>query len=175
MKNIALLAITFIISISAISQSDYSNWQTVESKHYSLKCPPDWKIDVIGDIGITMMSSSALEGDGDRFKENFGVLVRNHSQAPMSLEAFAEEQVGEVKNDMDNTTFLGSQRMESENGEEMYRITYVKNQNGMELLYDSRAMMINDFSYMMIFTLERSKYPDYKDVVQQIVESLEIK
>lgn len=174
MKNISLFVIGLLFSLASISQSAYSGWQTVESEKYTIKCPPDWKVDILGDVGITMMSSSPLKGDGDRFKENFGVLVKDHSKAPMSLQEFADEQVLEVKKGMDNTTFLGSQRLTLDS-KEMYRITYVRNQNGMELLYDSRVMMVDNHSYMLIFTMERSKFSEYKDVVNQIVESLEVK
>jgi len=173
MKKFALIAISLFVSIICVSQLDYSGWQEIESEKYQIKCPPNWKVDIMGDMGITMMAASPLKGDGDRFKENFGVLVKDHSKGPINLQEFATEQVSEIKNGMDNTTFLGSQHL-SKNDKDMYRITYVRNQNGMELLYDSRIMIVDDFSYMLIFTMERSKFSEYKNVVNQIVESLEV-
>ncbi len=174
MKHLALFTTTLLISLCAFSQADYSNWQTAESKAYSLKYPSGWNADIMGDAGITMMASDVKKDADDKFKENFGVLVKDHSKKPISLSEFAEEQVKEIKNGMANTTFLGSQRLERGDGD-MYRITYVRNQNGLELLYDSRVVLKDNTSIMIVFTMERSKFSEYESILNQIIESLVVK
>ena len=169
---IALLAV-FAIN-QGISQNIPDGWKTADSKYISLAVPSDFKVMQYGETKIVMNGWESEQGDKDRFKENFGVIIKDLSSDPMTLSEFAEATRKEYESDDNSTSIEKFEKIDSPAGE-AYEFEYLMEMNGVEFYHYLRLYIKNDLGYSILFTTEKKSKSKYEKMIQSIFNSIELK
>lgn len=173
-----LLLITLVACGQTSPEKESSNdnnkgvvgWKTFKGTNYSVQYPPDWELDQSGQMGTSFVLFSKLENDKDPFKENVNLLVQDLTGHNIDLDKFVEISEGQVKTMITNSTLVESTRMKSSNPE-FHKMIYSGDQGIYHLKFEQYFWIINQQAYILTLTCEQTKFSDYKETGEKILNS----
>ena len=174
-----LLFLTFI----AFGQAQESNstakgtnpkWKTFDGANYSIQYPPEWELNQSGQMGTTFILFSLLESSQDQFKDNVNLLIQDLSGYNIDLDKYAEISEGQVKTMITNSTLIESKRIKN-GSEEHHRMIYTGDQGVFHLKYEQYYWVNNDKAYVLTLTCEQTKFANYKEIGESILNSFTFK
>jgi hypothetical protein len=166
------LLLVFIISVQ--SQNKETGWLTLKGKNYSIKYPNNWEPDQSGQSGTIFILMSVLEVAEDLFRENINLITQDLTGKNMDLKKFAELSTEQIKTLMPNSKIIESEWVKTKSGE-YHKIIYTGDQSNFHLKFEQYYWVINNHSYILIFTAEESKFAKYKETAEKIMDSFVIK
>lgn len=162
------LLICLVSTLSSCSQSTrYSNKQY----HFSLKAPSGWSVKE-NTAGAAVILLSPQQGSLDVFQENVNVVVQDLKMRPMALQEFSLTAINQLKAMYNNIEILKTDSI------------WLSGRNGTRLEYIVRAEIhlhiiqvwtIKDKkAYMITFSADVDRYPQYATIADQVINSFSL-
>lgn len=143
-------------------------WKTLKHDQYSIQYPADWDLDQSGQMGSSFLLFSPLTSDQDQFRENVNLMIQDLSEYPMTLDAYTEFSLEQIK-------ALGYEMIEDErvkdNSSEYHKLAYSGPEGDFTLVYVQQYWVIGTNAFLLTFTGELDHYADYKDTADKILRS----
>src|ERR1035437_4578073 len=175
MKNIFISLLFVLLCTHAKSQQNKeTGWLTLKQKDYSIKYPNNWELDQSGQSGTTFILLSVLEMAEDLFRENINLITQDLNGKNINLAKYTEISVEQIKTMIPNSKITESELVKGKSGG-YHKIIYTGDQNNFHLKFEQHYWVINNKAYILTFTCEESKFADYKEVAEKILNSFTIK
>jgi hypothetical protein len=173
-----LLLSTLVARGQTSTKKEFSNdsnkvvtgWKNFDGTNYFVQYPPNWELNQNGQMGASFIFFSPLENDKDQFKENVNLLVQDLTGRNIDLDKFVEISEGQVKTMITNSTLVESTRMKSPNPE-FHKMIYSGDQGIYHLKFEQYFWIINQQAYILTLTCEQTKFSDYKETGEKILNS----
>lgn len=179
--SVVVYAHTTTVNVSGNEATkSIAGWKTFNGTNsgtnYSIQYPPDWELDKSGKLGSTFFLFSPIENDADQFKENINLLIQDLRGSDITLDKFVEISEGEVKAMGAKATLLESKRMKN-TSLEFHKMLYSAEQGqGMyRLQFEQYYWVIKERAYILTLTCEESKFSEYKERGEKILNSFSFK
>lgn len=125
-------------------------------------------------MGTLVCALSPKEGAEDKFQGNFNVLVQDLSTQPMTLEEYTDLSLKQIKQLITNCKVEVSKEM-TLGGKPGYTVAYKGDQGVLHLYFASAYTIKDNKAYLITFTCEQDKYPEYSVIVEKVFNSFEFK
>ncbi len=169
----SLLVLLFCTNVKSQPNRE-TGWLNLKEKSYSLKYPNNWELDQSGQSNTSFILLSVLEVAEDLFRENINLIIQDLSGKNIDLAKYTEISEGQIKTMMLNSKIIESELVKTKSGEH-YKIIYAGDQNNFHLKFEQYYWVQNNKAYILTFTSEESKFANYKEVAEKILNSFVIK
>lgn len=178
MKTINILLISMLLMSSqtwgqTAQKERTSAWKTYGDQSFSINYPGDWSLDTTSYKAARFILLSSPSSAEDRFKENINLIVQNLEDASFDLDKFSELSISQVKTMINNSKILESKRMKA-NGLDFHKIVYSGTQGEYKLSFEQYYWVMNQKAYVLTFTSELNQFEAYREVAEQIMNSLKL-
>jgi hypothetical protein len=175
MMRILVVAFSLLFINQAVAQDVPSDWKTADSKYISIAHPANYKVTQYGEMKIVMNGVEPLESETDKFKENFGVIIKDLRSSNLSLEDFAKETRKELESAKNNTpTIVKFEEIQTPAGP-AYQIEYRMELNGYQFYHYLRVFVKNLKGYSILYTAENQRRTYHQDLVDTMFNSVVLK
>ena len=174
MMRTLIVILTFLHFNSADAQEIPAGWEITDSKYISIAHPSNYKITQYGETKIVMNGFEPVESDADKFKENFGIIIKELNDG-MSLEAFAEETKKELESANKNAPKIVFFEKISTPAGPAYQIEYRMEMNGFSFYHYLRLFVKNNKGYSIIYTAENQRRTYHQELINTMFNSVNIK
>jgi hypothetical protein len=178
-KNFVLI-ISFLVAVTSCDSSKKESlptakWKTIDTPHYTIQYPKEWKRETGEKFGSEFMLMSARTSPKDDFKENIGLLILEFSSdSGINLEKYAEISEEQVIESMENAKILSS-KSSLNHGQNMHKTTFTASFDDRALTFTRHYWKKNNKIYVLTLTCEADQFDDYKDVGEGIMASFRLK
>jgi len=167
--------ISLFIFNGLCAQEALYTWKVADSKYISIEYPAEYKINHYGDTKIVMNGFGPLESSADKFKENFGVIIKDLSDKPMTLEEFAKDTREELESAKTNTPkIVKFEEIQTPAGS-AYQIEYRMELSGIQFYQYLRVLVNNNLGFSVLFTVENQRKTYHEEIVARMFDSIELK
>ena len=170
-RTIQLFFALFFLNQIALSQENYL---THSDEHCEILYPGDWDKNTTGQMGTSFILFSPLESEGDKFRENVNLLIQDLQGQKIDLKSFVELSENQVKTLITDGEVLESEMLNNSNGEH-HKLVYNGKQGVFNLRFEQYFWIIEGSAYILTFTSEADKFPQYKSVSEKILNSFKMK
>ena len=137
-------------------------------KGIGIKYPEDWKV-LEMNISALVAFLSPLEEEVDLFQENF-TISREFSGLIGKLDEFVDQQLVQLKQAFQYFAIIKRKRIRL-SGNDAIQVIYSAITKGIEIQILQVYCLIKIDVYMITFTAQASKYPNYKQIVKKMLKS----
>ncbi len=140
---------------------------------FSIKYPAKW-IKVVNKDGASVIFLSPKESDLDVFQENVNVVVQNQTGAPMSLQKYTDRAIFQLK-----VVFKEGIKVVDSEG------AYLDGKPAYKIIYETAGdpsfkimhvwTVVGSRAYQVTFTAYTSRFEDFKDVAEKMIQSFRIR
>lgn len=169
------MIIALFVFSSLDAQEAPSNWNVAESKYISIEYPSDYKINHFGETKIVMNGFEPLESGVDQFKENFGVIIKDLADKPMSLEEFAKATRKELESAKTNVPEIERFEEIQTPAGPAYQIEYRMELNGIQFYQYLRLFVKNNLGYNILYTTENQRKTYHTEIIERMFNSVKLK
>ena len=151
-----------------------NNWKIISDPDYSIIYPPNWELNQSKQMGTSFILFSPLDSVNDVFKENVNLVIQNVSTNHIDLDKFVELSENQIETMATNSKIEENRRIK--HGEkEFHKMVYIADQGILHLKFEQYYWVVDEKAYILTLTTEQSKYKDYKEVGENIINSFVIK
>ncbi|MCO6494309.1 MAG: hypothetical protein J5I91_01335 [Bacteroidetes bacterium] len=173
-----LITLACILISCGQNQSKTDNvrqdWKTIEESQFKIQYPQDWELNQNGAMGSTFVLFAPNQGSSSQFRTNINLMIQDLSDLNMDLNEFvniSEEQILEI---IPNATMIESKRVKSGN-EEYHNVEFTADQNNYHLRFVQRYWVKNMKAFVLTVTVEDSAFSQFKETVESILNTFELK
>jgi len=151
-----------------------NNFLTYDSPAYGIRIgyPSDWtKSEQF--MGSVVAFLSPTESTSDIFRENLNVIVQDLSTQPMTLDEYTELSVSQIKQFFTDANITDSSATTLD-GNPAHKVVYTGKQGQYNLKWMQVWVVKENKAYIISYTAEVNKYPDFLGTIQQMINSFEI-
>jgi hypothetical protein len=146
------------------------DWRTFSQASYGIQYPPDWELNQNAGLGTSFVLFSRLENANDLFRENVSLMIQNLAGRNIDLDKFVSISEDQVRTMAVNGVLLESRRME-DGQYPHHHILYNSDQNNYHLTTEQYYWVLGQQAYVLTLSCEQDKYPAYKNIGEQILNS----
>lgn len=179
-----ILAIFFLFAITACGQSNSKNksttqqdkiedWKTYEDSNYTIQYPPNWELDLKGEMRTSFILFSPSENENDKFIENVNLIIQDLKGMNMNMDKYVEISEEQLKTMITNSVLIESKRVKDKNPE-YHKLIYTGNQESLQFQFEQYLWIINEKAYILTLTCEINKFSEYKEVGEKILNSFSL-
>ncbi len=156
------------------TKSTDKDWKTLNTETYSIQYPLDWELNQNGLMGTSFILFSALEPEGDQFRENINLLIQDLSTYNIDLNQYTEISEGQIKTMITNSVLIESKRIKV-GSEEYHQLIYTGDQGIFRLQFEQYYWVRDKKAFVLTFTCEQDKFSKYKELGEAILNSFTFK
>lgn len=161
-------------SSTKVTNGVSEDWKTFDGANYSIQYPSGWELDQSGQRETSIILFSPFENESDKFIENVNLIIQDLSGYNVDLDKYIEFSEIQVKIVITNPSLIESSRIRSAKPE-FHKMIYNGDQGIFRLKYEQYFWIVNQHAYILTLTCELSKYPDYKETGERILNSFVFK
>jgi len=169
---LGILAILFLNQITAQETPD--GWKLADSKYISLSHPANYQINHYGDTKIVMNGVEPKENDSDKFKENFGVIIKEFGDQDLTLDEFAVSTREELESSKVPPVIEKYERIQTPAGP-AYQIEYSVELNGVPFYNYVRVFSKNNMGFSILYATNIEGKKNHQELVESIFNSINLK
>jgi hypothetical protein len=154
-------------------EKEVAGWKTFSDKNYTVQYPSNWELNQSGQMGTSLILFSPLENEKDQFKENINLIIQDLTGRNIDLDKFVEISEGQVKTMITKSSLIESTRMKNSNPE-FHKMIYLGEQGIFSLKFEQYFWIINQQAYILTLTCEQTKFSDYKETGEKILNSFSL-
>jgi hypothetical protein len=177
MKKMKLVGfITFFITLITYGQSTemQNNWKLIEGADYTIQYPETWELNESGQMGTKFILFSKQVSPQDKFRENVNLIVQDLSGQSINLDKYVEISEEQIRTFLTNGKLIESKRLkESEN--EFHKMIYTGDQGIYKLKFEQYYLIKNNNAYVLTLTCETEQFDSYREIGENILNSLTLK
>ncbi len=151
-----------------------TDWKRLEEEMYFIEYPQDWSLGDKKEEGPVFMLFSSLESKEDIFRENVNLMLEDIKGSGVDLDEYAKLSAKQIAPLLKDVNALKSEKLENHNGT-YYRMVYTGTQQGLDLKWVQHYWLHNEMTYILTLTVEESKYEQYIEVANKIMNSFTLK
>jgi hypothetical protein len=150
-----------------------TKWISFEKSNFIIQYPSNWDLNESGQMGTSFILFSPLESEKDIFKENVNLIIQDVSAYDINLDQYTEMSEGQIKKMVSNSNLISSDRVKIDNNE-YHKLLYTGDQGVFHLKFEQYYWLISGKAYVLTLTTELSKYDDFVQVGEKILNSFKI-
>ena len=174
-----LLTLPFIVAaifmFVGINRNNYRDFIAYDNDSYKfeLKYPATWSYRDLDDpiTGEIVVFSSPLETSSDSFSERVSIAVEYLSSEPITLEEYTQAVFERIKRGKVSDVEIYQDRKAKVSKYPARRITYSRQENGLQLRQMETFTIKNGRVYIAIYTAERAKFSKFLNTANKMIDS----
>ena len=151
-----------------------TDWNTHNSKEYSIQYPKDWSLDQTGAMGTNFVLFAPLSTTQDPFKENINLITQNLAGQEIDLQEYTDASEVQIKKALTKCKIVSSE-LQSLNGIEYSKLIYTGTQGAFDLQYEQFYWIKNEMAYIVTFTTEQRDFSKRQLLGEKIMKTFTIK
>jgi len=169
---LGILSLLFLNQI--VAQEIPTGWKLAESKYISLAHPADYQINHYGDTKIVLNGVEPKESDSDKFKENFGVIIKEFGDEQITLDEFAASTREELESSKVPPVIEKFERIQTPTGP-AYQIEYRMELNGVSFYNYVRVFAQKNLGYSILYATDLQGKDSHQELVESLFNSITLK
>ncbi|UKN01732.1 hypothetical protein K6119_18570 [Paracrocinitomix mangrovi] len=172
MKKVLILAIAAVLSLSIVGCESANDWNVYSKNGIEIQYPDEWNLDTTNTYGTDLILFGPDLGKVDEFYENINVLSQDLPEN-MGLKEYSSISKSQIEEFMPGSEVI---EFEDVDAELPYQhIVYTGPMEGRDLEYMQRYIVKNNRAYVLTFTATQENFDLYKEEVNKIFDTFEIR
>lgn len=157
----------------AIAQN-HIEWRTCDRNTFAFRYPSNWQLDVSGIEGTAFYLEAPLSSKKDKFKENVNLVIADLREFEIDLEQYAHLCLAGMEQQVKDFKLVSSEKHQ-QHGLEYMEVIYSADNKGTPMLVFQRYWYKDKKGYSMTLSSEAKSFQDYKQIVIEMMDSLQIR
>ncbi len=150
------------------------DWKTLVQTNYSIQYPSNWELNQSEQAGLSFILFSSLESEQDKFRENINLLIQDLTGKNMDLTEYTEISENQIETLVTNSNLIESRRIKK-NTDQYQRVIYTGDQGVFHLKFEQYYFIFDNKAYVLTLTTEKTKFGDFKETGEKILNSFKLK
>ena len=160
----------FLFAPLLIQAQTTETWNNFSEDNYAITYPSSWALDTSGQMGTVLILFAPSESDSDLFKENINLIIQDIATYKLDLDAYAKLSTEQIKTMITNSKILENKKIKQGNNE-YQKVTYTGDLQSYHLTFEQYYWVTEGKAYVLTFTSEQSKFKQYKETGEKILNS----
>jgi hypothetical protein len=168
-----LLLCLGVVMGQSIAQN-HIEWRSCDRNTYAFRYPANWQLDVSGIGGTAFFLEAPLSSKKDKFKENVNLVIADLRDFEIGLEQYTQLCLAGMERQLKDFKLVSSEK-HRQHGMEYMEVIYAADNKGTPMLVFQRYWYKDKTGYSMTFSSEAKSFEGYKQIVMEMMDSLQIR
>lgn len=157
-----------------LDESILQKWDKQENNDLEIYYPPAWNFNASGKMGALFVISSPLESEDDEFQDNINLVVYSLADSHIELSDYYLATMNDIKKQLLSVNIQEEKKL-TNNEIEIQKVIFTTTQDDFVMTIQQYYFIHNQKAYIMTFTAEETKFDEYVEYVDLIMNSLKFK
>ena len=174
----------FVIEQAIAAPIVTTNWKTLNRNNYTLKYPQTWELQqsentesgtvISPNVRYQFAVLSQLESNQDKFRENVNLVIEDLNGRTVDLATYSQVAADQLKLRMKNCKIL-EHKITNKGSRQYDKIVWTWDYETVPLKLEQYAWLLDGKVYILTFTIEQSKFSQFQQIGEKILNTFVFK